>query len=513
MIYRIKRFQQKHPFLFILSIGIVMRFIAILFSRGFGMYSDHFMAIEAAQAIIDGVDYQKLLPWTPGNEGPGGHSLFYIGFHYLLFLFFEFFGIYDPQAKMFLLRGLHALLSLMTISVTYRIATLVADRKTAYRVALLLAVLWFMPFVSVRNLAEMVAVPFLLYGTLIILRQELIRKNDEPGFHISSYMVGGFFLGLAFAIHFPSLFYIAGLHLALLLYRNKKGALSAFFGFLSSALLLQGGVDFIFWRVPFAEFIAYMAKLFDESSATDLFRSRQHIIVYLGLLVPPLSLMLVAGFLYEFRRLALLFIPVLTYVVFLAISPAHEFTAMLTIIPLGIALGLAGWDRMAGKSTFWLANKKLQTLLWVIFWVFNIQLLALYTINYPHKARVESMRHLHHYNQLEELWVENTATGTVNRLPLFYARQWPKVVYLNQTNINSIDSENFSEPGFVLFFHEGNLENRLENIREYLPGLVFEGHFKPSFTTRIIHMITKKHDNEHIIIYRNTNIYSEKAVP
>lgn len=82
----------------------------------------------------------------------------------------------------------------MIISFGYRIASLITKRETAYKVALLLSVFWFMPFLSVRNMVEMVSIPFLMYGALIILRQELIRRADDPGYHQSSFLVAGFFL-------------------------------------------------------------------------------------------------------------------------------------------------------------------------------------------------------------------------------------------------------------------------------------------------------------------------------
>ncbi len=150
--------------------------------------------------------YKNWLPGSPGNTGPEGHSFFYVGFHYLFLGFLKLLGITSPQWVMLFVRIIHMLLSLLVISFGYRIASLISEKQTAYKAALLLAVFWFMPYLSVRNLVEMVSIPFLMYGTLIILRQELIRKGDEPGYHKTSFLVAGFFLGLAFSVRYQTLF-------------------------------------------------------------------------------------------------------------------------------------------------------------------------------------------------------------------------------------------------------------------------------------------------------------------
>jgi hypothetical protein len=48
--------------------------------------------------------------------------MFYSGIHYLIFLFLKWRGMTDPQTKMYIIRALNALWSMLTISYGYKIA-------------------------------------------------------------------------------------------------------------------------------------------------------------------------------------------------------------------------------------------------------------------------------------------------------------------------------------------------------------------------------------------------------
>ncbi len=517
MIQRIKRFQHKHPFLFIIGIAFFFRMLSVLFSKGFGMHDDHFLVIEPAQSWVDGLDYPKWLPGTPGNEGPTGHSFFYVGFHYFFFKFLQLFGIYDPQLKMYAVRFLHALLSMLVISFGYRMATLIAEKKTAYNVALLLAIYWFMPFVSVRNLVEVVCIPFLMYGTLIILRQELIRKNDEPGFHLTSYIVAGFFLGLGFSVRYQTMFYTAGLGLALLILSNWKGILAMAAGFLMSVTIFQGGVDFIIWRVPFAELTEYIR--YNLSHAYDYHTQPWHhyFVVIFGVLIPPLSVMLFFGFLREWKRNLLLFLPVALFILFHSLFPNKQERFVLPVLPMIIVIGLTGWDRFVSKSKFWMKNSKLHTSLWVFFWAINISLLLMVTVMYSKRARVESMTYLRQYQGMTHFMIEDANNGVIRFPPVFYMQQWPHAYFFTKHDsyadmANWRDWNNVEkQPAFVLFYQPDNLEARVDSIKQYFPGLVFETYVKPSLMDRFIHWLNPVNANESIYIYRNREVFPEKA--
>jgi len=474
------------------------------------MHDDHFLVIEQAQSWVDGTDYQKWLPWTSGNTGPQGHSFFYVGINYIILKSLTVFGLHDPQIKMYIIRFLHAMLSLLVISFGYRIASLIAERKTAYRVALLLSTFWFMPFLSVHNLVEMVCIPFLLYGTLIILRQELIRKQNDPGYHQTSFLVAGFFLGLAFSVRYQTIFYTGGLGLALLIAGNWRGMVSTALGFIASVVLFQGVIDLLVWHKPFAELTEYVTYNLTHAYSYQTNPWYNYFLVIAGLFIPPASLMIFWGFLTEWKRNFLLFLPIVLFIAFHSFFPNKQERFILPIIPMLIVLGYVGWDKYRLTSVFWMKHIKFHTALWVFFWLINFTLLLAITPMYSKKSRVESMEYLSKYNDITYFLIEDANNNTVRFPPVYYTGQWPRydaitkgnsyVSLANEKHWSTIDDQ----PRFVLFYQEDRLEIRLDSLKKYLPKLTYQTTVNPSIMDRIIHQINPINANEKIIIYRNS---------
>lgn len=510
MVQRIIKFKNKHPFLFIMFIGIFVRMVATIFSKGFGMHDDHFLVIEQAQSWADGTDYQKWLPWTHGNEGPQGHSFFYVGINYIILKTLTIFGLHDPQFKMYIIRLLHAMLSLLVISFGYRIACLITERKTAYKVALLLSVFWFMPFMSVRNLVEMVCIPFLMYGTLIVLRQELIRKHNEPGYHQTSYLVAGFFLGLAFSVRYQTIFYTGGLGLAILLAGNWRGTISTAIGVLSSIVIFQGIIDFLIWHVPFAELTEYVNYNLHHAYNYQTSPWYNYFLVTLGFLIPPASFMLFWGFLKEWKRNFLLFLPIAVFFIFHSAFPNKQERFILPIIPMIIVLGFVGWENFKSSSVFWQKHPKFHEVLWAVFWVINFTLLFVFTPTYSKKSRVESMTYLSKFDNINYFLIDDHNNDNLRFPPVYYTGQWPRYdAIMRQNSYAGLAKERDwalteNQPTFVLFYQQDRLQERVDSVKKYIPALEYETIVNPSIMDRIIHNINPINANEKIIIYRNT---------
>ncbi|MEA3479034.1 MAG: glycosyltransferase family 39 protein [Bacteroidota bacterium] len=191
--HKIQRVWDENPLGLILGLAILFRLIAVVFSKGYGMLDDHFLVIEAAQSWVDGYDYNRWLPGS-GSTSPQGHSFFYVGIHYILLLLLEKIHLTDPQAKMYVIRLIHAAFSLLIVSYGYKITEKLADKHSARQVGLLMALLWFMPFMSVRNMVEVVCMPFLLWGTYLLISN---REERKPGW--VQYIWVGILFGIAFS--------------------------------------------------------------------------------------------------------------------------------------------------------------------------------------------------------------------------------------------------------------------------------------------------------------------------
>ena len=103
---------------------------------------------------------------------PQGHSFFYPGLHYVFFEVVNWMGIDNPKTQMVLVRLIHALLSLWTILISFKITEKLSSSKVAKTVGLAIALGWAMPFYSVRNLVEIVCIPFYLYGIWQLVKHD-----------------------------------------------------------------------------------------------------------------------------------------------------------------------------------------------------------------------------------------------------------------------------------------------------------------------------------------------------
>ena len=249
---KIRKYWNEKPLLIIMWTAVIVRIIAVVFSKGWGMHDDHFLVIEASQSWVDGTDYNNWLPGSNGNITPSGHSFFYVGFHYLLFSLLKVLNIFDPQMKMFVVRFLHAAFSLITVYFGFKITEKLSNTKNAKIAGLLLSIYWFMPFLSVRNLVEFTCIPFLILGIWIIIK-------TKPGKNILLfYFFAGLITGLAFSIRFQSLTFAGGIALAILIQKKWKETFLFGTGVLVAVFLIQGIIDYFVWGYPFAELTEYI---------------------------------------------------------------------------------------------------------------------------------------------------------------------------------------------------------------------------------------------------------------
>ena len=151
-----------------------------------------------------------------------------------------------------LVRLLHAAWSLITVRVGYRIALRLGDARIAWRCGLFLALLFFMPFMSVRNLVEMVSAPLLMLSAWHLLRSSTALRP------VNAMLLAGLFAGLAINIRFQTIFFPAGAGLVLLAQRRWSHAMVFAAGVLLPIAVLQGTIDLFIWHRPFVEMTEYV---------------------------------------------------------------------------------------------------------------------------------------------------------------------------------------------------------------------------------------------------------------
>ena len=203
MLQRFKQFKERHPFTALMLIAIAIRVIVVIFVPGFGSNRDL------------------------------QHTTLFIGF---LEKMKSLLGIGQSQGMMLLSRSLYAIVSLFTVSMVYRICDLTSDKQSAWLLALIPAISCVMPsFGIIENASAFLGLPLLLYGSNVILRQEVLRQNNlKEKVHRTSFLIAGLMLGFGICVWYESAFLVLSILLILCIKRNFKGTLMTLLGIIIS---------------------------------------------------------------------------------------------------------------------------------------------------------------------------------------------------------------------------------------------------------------------------------------
>lgn len=489
----IKRYWDEEPLKIIFLFAILFRLIAVIFSKGYGMSDDHFVIIEKAQQWVS-----NSLNWF-SDEHTDIVNLFYVGFHYYLFSFFDkILGITDPQIKMFWIRLIHALYSLLVVWYGYKITLELSNKKNAKLVGLLLAILWPLPFLSVRNLVEVVSIPPILMGLYYLL-----DNNSKKLIYIS-----GILLGIAFIIRFQSALIIFGIGLVLLF--NKDWGKFLFFniGLFITVLFSMGVVDWIVYGIPFHTFLNYFTYNIEHQFDYIIQPWYNYIILILGMLIPPISIFISVGFFSTIKKYALLFWPTFIFILFHSYFANKQERFIIPVVPLIIMLGIMGWNEFVAKSEFWKSRQKWLRYSWIWFWSINTIFLIVFTFTYGKKNRVESLYYLSQKDHISSIIWDSGMDGAILP-PLFYLETGtPTFTSYERTSFEilkkEIEENTIFFPEYLVTLGDVEIKQRVSLFENtFNKKLVFENKVEPSLVDAILHKLNPKHNkNQTSYIYR-----------
>ena len=421
----------------------------------------------------------------------------------------ELSGITNPQTKMLLIRLIHALWSMLIIKWGYDLTLHLSDRKTANLAGWMLALFWMFPFLSVRNLVEFVCIPFLMLGTLLV-------SKSTTRFSFARWIWIGVLFGLAFNIRYQTALFTTGIGLVILFEKKWKEFISLSFGFLVIVCAIQGGIDYVVWGKPFIQLITYIGYNATSAGQYTVGPWYHYLIFLLGMLIPPVSVFLMFGYLRTYKRLSIIFLPVLIFFVFHSVYPNKQERFIVTIVPFIFISGLIGWKMLVDSILNPIFMRKMVKASWVFFWVINLIALFPVSMMYSKKARVESMTYLSHYKNLNFILIEDENKDVLRFPPQFYLEQWVYYeAFQKKDDFNTFAkkkdwSNPNNQPDFVLFFQPNNLDKRVKRMKQVFPELVPETVIEPGLMDKLLHWLNPINDNQNIYIYRNRVLIPEK---
>ena len=507
----IKQYWKNHPLKSILILAFVVRLIAVIFSTGYAMHDDHFLVIETSASWADGHDYNNWLPESQKAIGietpkPHGHSLFYSGTHYIFFKLSNFIGLQNPKIQMFIIRLIHAFLSLLVVLVSYKITEKLSTKKSAKIVGLTIALGWAFPFYGVRNLVELVCVPFLLYGLWQIIKTDF---KDQW----KTFLIAGFLFGLAFSIRLQLAVFYLGFGLCLLFMKKWKGSIGLIIGFSVGAFLSQGLIDFFIWDKPFAELIEYITYNSGDAKYdyADSWQWYKYILVMTTFSFPILGFFWLFGNFYSFKKLYWIFIPLVGFTLFHTVYPNQQERFIFPMIPLFIIAGVIGWQQFKSKSKFWSSKTKLWSITTKTAWVLNSIVLIGITTYATKTAKVDSAYYFYENNITESIFVlqddsfsdESWYKGQATLMPHFYAKNWNMRMSSTNTKKERLSWEKGAKNADYILLHSGKkLTERINYFKQYYPQITIIETYKASPIDRLLHYMNPNNKNEMVTILK-----------
>ncbi len=492
-----KKLWEEKPLQLILYLAVFFRLLSAFFSKGFGMHDDHFLIIEAAQSWVDGDDYNDWLPnENDPNRQPQGHSFFYVGITYLILSVLKFLGLQDPQTKMYFIRLIHGAFSLLIVYYSYKITEKKGGIKAARLCGIILALFWMLPFLSVRNLVEVVCIPPLLAASWLVV------KHEEK-WNLKHFLYAGMLLGVAFNIRFQTLMFTAGFGLAVLFTRHIMAVVLTIIGFVSIAVLVQGGIDQFIWHRPFAEFHEYVIYNINNATSYLVGEWYMYLLFVSGVLIPPISLFLFSGYFRLWKKHLILFLPAFVFFAFHSYFPNKQERFILPFIPFLVILGSMGWTEFYGKSKFWQKRPGLYKGFWIFFWTLNTIALLFISVSYSKRNRVESMCYLAQKGDVVNIIMEDSNRNDFQLPPLFYLQKWISPFGVTQLESARNLKQKYDQlpdslkPNYIVFLQAENIAERTGTMKYFFPGMKYETTIAPSAVDKLMHFLNPLNNENH----------------
>ena len=228
----------------VLLAAAVVRLIAVIFSEGYIMSDDHFLAVEPVSSWVSGENYHN---WYPNDYNETDHAQpFSYAYYFLNFLILKFcavIGIVNPFIQAFVLRLAHAILSLWGVYLFVKLAERLISSVTWRMYAI-----WFWVFggvvtvFSVHQLVETACIPFVLLAYLYVLKY---FQHERTSAIIIAALAFSFSVGMRYQlVFFP-------LTLGMYFLWKRKWSGAVLFGFFFTLGFALTQIDnLLFWHKP-----------------------------------------------------------------------------------------------------------------------------------------------------------------------------------------------------------------------------------------------------------------------
>ena len=249
--------------------------------------------------------------------------------------------------------------------------------------------------------------------------------------------------------------------------------------------LTQVPTDLYLWGEPFAQLRAYIEYNLTSSGEYPQGGIFTYIAVLLLLTAPPISILIVFGYLKSWRKHALLVLPSLAFIVFHYLFPNKQERFILPAIPYVIIVGTTFLMELKESHSFFKTARGKITLMsaLIVTITINTALLVALTVSSKNTSQMKAMYSLHQKGDLDSfLYV--TADGQAFA-PRFYSGSWVEYTVANSSTDISAQKQTHCEnadvgiPNYIILVGDSHLDELTQEFQEVYPTMKLEGEFAP----------------------------------
>jgi hypothetical protein len=231
-----------------------------------------------------------------------------------------------------------------------------------------------------------------------------------------------------------------------------------------------------------------------------------YISIVLGLLIPPLSILLFVGYFKNWKKEPLLFWPTFFFFAFHTYFPNKQERFILPIVPFIIILGFIGGYQIITKYN-WEFKKWFKNTV-VLCVVLNLILLPILTLSYSKRNRVEAMCYIAKQKDCVRLIIEDSNLDEFTMPPQYYLQNWSSTFGITKTFTPDSMLSYYNrlipteKPNYVVFMQAERINERVDSLRKRFPTLKYQATIEPSFIDKTMHFLNPLNDNQTTYIYK-----------
>lgn len=410
-------------------------------------------------------------------------------------------GIHDPGVEMLVVRLVQAAYSLLAVYFVYRLLERSMGPESAMLGGLLAAAFYAMPVTAVHQLEESVCQVPLLAAFWWWQRTE---DSHQPSAFWGA--LAGAALGAALLLRLPLIGFV-GVFVLLVLLRPQPvtvGDKLAFLGGLALVVVLQGYSNAVVnheWGYSFAQRLGPMLHPQRMAVESDGYPSNppwHYVLTLLAALIPPASILLLAAAVQGGRKIPLLGLATLAFLVSHSLIANKQERFLLPILPALFILIVVGLPWLAARIT-----RPVYRGMWWYFWTVNTALLVIVTLSFSKKDRVEPL--LIVYRRHDATGVLVAQYNQTFSVPEYYlGRPRPALAVVERGQ--DVESSTRGLPiNYVIVYSDTPEADRVSLAGALHRNLTILTVIQPSLTDRLAHAINPRHNRAHSAVIYTTS--------